>query len=123
MNNETKYMLNRLKDLDLYRLETLYESFMEEESEQLGKRQCIEKLPPILLNRIYDKIHEVIMSCFSATSENIARLERLIPRICHEETTIPEDKCQELVNSFLPRNIDSGTTRTNCRNEKLYKFL
>jgi len=42
------------------------------------------------LNKIYDRRHEKIVSCFSANPEGVSRLKETIPRICHEETKILE---------------------------------
>jgi len=52
------------------------------------------------LNKIYDRRHEVIASCFSANPEGVSRLKEIIPRICHEETIIPEENLRELFTIF-----------------------
>jgi len=42
----------------------------------------------------------VIASCFSGNPEGVSRLKEIIPRICHEETIIPEENLRELFTIF-----------------------
>jgi len=87
MNTDKRLVINHLKDGSIAKLKKLYEDFGEEE-EIIRKDDYIEKLTPILLNKIYDKRHEMIIHCFSAHPEGGSRLKEIIPRICHEETII-----------------------------------
>jgi len=76
-----------------------------------------------LLNKIYDRRHEVIVSCFSANPEGVSRLKEIIPCICHEETLIPEENLRELF-IVLNRPTRNQTIRREIvKIRKLYKFL
>jgi len=77
----------------------------------MRKKDYIEKLTPILLNKIYDRRHEVIVNSFSVNLENLGDLKRMIPRICHEETIIPEEKLRELIIIFNQHTSDQTPQR------------
>ena len=99
MNTDKRLVINHLKDGSIAKLKKLYEDFGEEE-EIIRKDDYIEKLTPILLNKIYDKRHEIIIHYFSAHPEGVSSLKEIIPRICHEETIIPEENLRELITIF-----------------------
>jgi len=75
------------------------------------------------LNKIYDIRHEVIVYSFSANLENREDLKRMIPRICHEETIIPEENLRELIRIFNKHTSDQTPQRESVKIRKLYKFL
>jgi len=100
MNTDKRLVINHLKDESLAKLKKLNEDFGEEEEEIMWKKDYIEKLTPILLIKIHDRRHEVIISCFSANPEGVSRLKEIIPRICHEGNIIPEDNLRELITIF-----------------------
>ena len=77
----------------------------------MRKKDYIEKLTPILLNKIYDRRHEVIVNSFSVNLENLGDLKRMIPRICHEETIIPDKKLRELIKIFNQHISDQTPQR------------
>jgi len=95
MNTDKRLLINHLKDESLAKLKKLYEDFGEEE--EIMWKKDYEKLTPILLNKIYDRRHEVIISCFSANPEGVSRLKEIIPCTCHEGSIIPEDNLRELI--------------------------
>ena len=75
------------------------------------------------MNKIYDIRHEVIVYSFSANLENREDLKRMIPRICHEETIIPEENLRELIRIFNQHTSDQTPQREFVKIRKLYKFL
>jgi len=93
MNTDETLVINHLKCKRVNQLEGLFEIFGGEEK-IIRKKDYIEKLTPILLNKIYNRRHEVIISCFLTTPEAFSRLKKIIPCICHEETIIPEENLE-----------------------------
>ena len=75
------------------------------------------------MNKIYDRRHEVIVSCFSANPEGVSRLKEIIPRICHEETIIPEENLRERFTIFNRPTRNQTIRREIVKIRKLYKFL
>ena len=71
---------------------------------------------------IYDRRQQLILSCFLANRENRSDLKRMIPRICHEETIIPEENLRELIIIFNQHTIDQTHQREIVKIKKLYKF-
>jgi len=69
-------------------------------TERKRKRDCLGKVTPILLEEIYERRHELILSRFIAAPENISTLERMIPRLCHSDTKISEENLRELSEIF-----------------------
>jgi len=69
MNTDKRLVINHLKRGRVNQLKESYENFGEEEERRMWKDDYIEKLTPILLNKIYDKKLEMIVSCFSANAE------------------------------------------------------
>jgi len=121
MNTDETLVINYLKRRRVDQLKMLY-GILGERGEIMRKKDYIEKLTPILLNMIYNRRHEVIISCFSANPEGVSRLKDIIPRICHEETIIPEENLRELFTIFnRPRNQTIRREIVEIR--KLYKFL
>jgi len=120
MNTDKRLVINHLKNVSLAKLKKLYEDFGEEE-EITRKDKYIEKLTPILLNKIYDKRYEMNISCFSA-NPGVSRLKEIIPCICHEEIIIPEENLRNLITIFYrTRNQPPQMEIVKIRN--LYKFL
>jgi len=64
-----------------------------------------------LLNEVYDIRHKVIVNSFLANPENRGDLKRMIPRICHEETIIPEENLRELIRMFNQHTSDQTPQR------------
>ena len=93
-------MINHLKDESLAKLKKLYKDFGEEKEEIMWKKDYIEKLTPVFLNKIYDRRLEMIVSCFSANPAGVSRLKEIIPHMCHEGSIIPEDNLRELITIF-----------------------
>ena len=75
------------------------------------------------MNEIYDIRHQLIVHSFLANLENCEDLKRMIPRICHDETTIPEENLRELVRIFNQHASDQTPQREIVKIRKLYKFL
>jgi len=89
----------------------------------MRKKDYIEKLTPNLLNMIYDRRHQLIVSCFLANPENRWDLKRMIPRICHEETIIPEENLREFIIIFNQHTSDQTPQREIVKIKQLYKFI
>jgi len=77
----------------------------------------------MLLNKIYDIRLAVIVNSFLANPENREDLKRVIPRICHEETIIPEENLRELIRIFNQHTSDQTPQRKIFKIRKLYKFI
>jgi len=99
MNTNEKIVINHLKRGRVNQVIILYENFGGQE-EIIRKKNYIEKLTPILLNMIYNRKHNLIVSCLSTNPEGVSILKEIIPRICHEETIIPEENLRELSTIF-----------------------
>jgi len=77
-----------------------------------------------LLYKIYDRRHQLIVSCFLANTEGVSRLKEMIPLICHEETVIPEENLRELFTIFNNRPSRNQTFRREIvKIRHLHKFL
>jgi len=100
MNTVKRLVINHLKRGRVNQLKESY-GILGERGEIMRKKDYIEKLTPILLNMIYDRRHQLIVSCFLANPENRRDLKRMMPRICHEETIIPEENLRELKGKLL----------------------
>ena len=105
MNTDKRLVINHLKCSRVNQLKVLYENFGGQE-EIIRKKDHIEKLTPILLNKIYYRRREVIVNSFLANPENRRVSKRMIPRICHEETIIPEKNLRELIIIFNQPRLD-----------------
>ena len=82
-------MIKHLKCRCVNQLKMLHKMFGER-GELMRKKGYIGYLTPILLNNVYNRRHEVIANSFSVNLENLVDLKRMIPRLCHDETIIPE---------------------------------
>jgi len=100
MNTVKRLVIKRLKRGRVNQVKELHENFGEEEQRRMWKDDYIEKVTPILLNKIYDKRLEVIVNSLSTNPEGVSILKEVIPRICHEETIIPEENLRELFTIF-----------------------
>ena len=119
MNTDKRLVINHLKRGRVNQLKQLYENFGGQEI--MRKKDYIEKFTPILLNKIYDRRHEVIVHSFLTTLENREDLKRVIPRICHEETIIPEENLRELIRIFNRARYPTPQWEI-VKIRKLYKF-
>jgi len=70
MNTDERLVINHLKCRRVNHLKELYENFGERGERRMRKKHYIEKLTPMLLNKIYDIRHTVIVSRFLANLEN-----------------------------------------------------
>jgi len=91
----------------------------------MRKKDYIEKVTPILLNKIYDRRHKVIVYSFLTTPEGASRLKEIMPRVCQEGSIIPEENLRELIRIFNRTRFARNQTyqREIVKIRTLYKFL